>query len=162
MSAAPPFGHLTRLSLTDIARMAALHAQAFPASEAWSERQFEDLLAQDSMRAYAIDDRGSLLVFGVIQIVLDQAEILTLATASKHRRRGVATRLLTEVEGEFIGLGFKKWLLDVAADNPGALAFYQKTGFEIDGRRPGYYKRLEGKRVDAILMSKPMAGQAAA
>ena len=42
------------------------------------------------------------------------------------------------------------------------LKFYQSIGFKpsMVGVR-NYYKRLEGARVDAILMSKPMARQAA-
>ena len=48
----------------------------------------------------------------------------------------------------------EKSMLDVAADNLGAIAFYESLGFFAEGRRIGYYKRLEGNRIDAILMTK--------
>ena len=147
------------LSLGDAAAMAELHAIAFPASEAWPLKAFKDLAAQHTTLAAGIVIGGDLRVMIVAQFVAGEAEILTLATAPAARRCGFAGALLTNLEQRLRSEGLTKWLLDVAADNVGAIAFYEKQGFEVDGRRSNYYKRLEGQRVDAILMSKPVGGQ---
>lgn len=150
------------LSANDTPRMASLHMRAFPPEEVWSAAQFTEFLSQESVRAIGIEQGEALLAFGLFQLAVDQADILTLATDPAVRRGGLATQLLLKVETDLVDAGLTKWLLDVAEDNPGARAFYEKIGFVVDGRRPGYYNRLEGSRVDAILMSKPMAGQAPA
>ena len=150
---------IIRLTDADTERLAALHAAAFPPGQAWHPAAFRDLLAQDTVRAHGVTSGATLIAFGLAQIALDQAEILTLACHPARRRSGVARDLLAHLEQALSARGVKKWILDVAEDNPGAVAFYTALGFLIDGRRPNYYKRLEGGRVDAILMSKPMARQ---
>lgn len=141
--------------------MANLHATAFPADQAWDSKAFHDLLIQGSVLARGTTDGESLIAMIVVQNAADQSEILTLATHPEHRRRKLASRMLVSIEARLRVQGIVQLQLDVAEDNPGAIAFYKKYQFETDGRRPRYYKRLEGKRVDAILMSKRMARQAA-
>lgn len=162
MTATSPQQKITALTLADTDRLAELHHAAFPPGEAWSVRQFKDLMAQDSVMARAIVQGGEIVSAVLIQIAADQAEILTLATAPDHRRSGYAAQLLDMTEREMASRGIEIWLLDVAADNAPAINFYQRNGFSTDGHRRGYYKRLDGKRVDAILMSRPMARQGAA
>lgn len=158
----PPskFGTCT-LTGEDAARMAALHAAAFLDDQVWSDASFISLLQQQSVAARGVVDDGDLVAMIVVQRAVDQAEILTLATRPSRRRQKLAGRLIEEFERDLSAAGVVSWRLDVAADNLGAIAFYEKNQFETDGRRPRYYKRLEGKRVDAILMSKRMARQAA-
>ncbi|MCR9194721.1 MAG: GNAT family N-acetyltransferase [Hyphomonas sp.] len=153
-------GHgITALTAADAARMAQLHLDAFPPGESWDARQFSDLLAQDSVIASGLVQAGKLVSFILIQIAADQAEILTLATAPGKRRSGLAGTLLSQVEATLAQRGISIWLLDVAADNAPGLKLYARNGFSTDGRRRDYYQRVEGKRVDAILMSKRMARQ---
>lgn len=147
------------LSLGDAAEMAELHSVAFPASEAWPINAFKDLVAQQTTTTAGLVIDGDLQAMLVAQFVAGEAEILTLATAPAVRRCGFAGKLLSDVEQRLRPSGLTKWLLDVAADNVGAIAFYEKHGFQVDGRRSNYYNRLEGQRIDAILMSKPVGGQ---
>ena len=139
--------------------LAQLHAQAFPSGEAWNAEAFESLLAQASTQAIGLLSESHLAAFILVQFIRPEAEILTLATSPQVQRQGLAQLLVQSVETELHADGLDKWLLDVAADNHRAIAFYQKLGFQEDGRRPGYYKRLEGTRVDAILLSKHVARQ---
>jgi len=149
----------TVLTLDDAAVMADLHRSAFPASEAWSIEAFIDLLSQPTTHAEGLVKDSNLQALLVVQFVAGEADILTLATTPTARRIGFARQTLDGLEQRLQVLGLSKWLLDVAADNAQAIAFYEKHGFQVDGRRSNYYKRLEGKRVDAILMSKPVGGQ---
>lgn len=147
------------LSRGDAGAMAELHAAAFPAPDAWSLNAFSELMSLPTTRALGMSEERQLQGMLIVQFVTGEAEILTMATAPIARRRGLAGQLLSELEQRLHPPGLTKWLLDVAADNVGAIAFYEKCGFQVDGRRSNYYKRLEGKRVDAILMSKPVGGQ---
>ncbi|MEM9055085.1 MAG: ribosomal protein S18-alanine N-acetyltransferase [Pseudomonadota bacterium] len=147
------------LRAADAERMASLHASAFPEGQAWHGSEFSKLLCQSHIRGVGYLKGSDLLAFILIQHVTAEAEILTLATHPDQRQQGLARQLIRNLQQELAPQGLTRWLLDVAEDNPGAIAFYEKLGFQIDGRRPQYYKRLEGTRVDAILMSKPVAGQ---
>ena len=53
-------------------------------------------------------------------------------------------------------LGFRKIIATIRADNPGALAFYRRQGFELVGtaREHAY---LGGRYVDEVLMEKFLA-----
>lgn len=159
MTPAPRSGEVLPLCAADAARLAKLHAAAFATGEAWDRCAFETLMAQDSVLARGIIRKDELVSAILIQVAADQAEILTLATAPSHRRKGIARALLRGSETELIKMNINTWWLDVAADNQAGLKFYESLGFSVDGRRSGYYKRLEGNRVDAILMSRPMARQ---
>ena len=142
-------------------KFAELHARAFSAEEAWSEIAFDDVLRLPTTHFAQITSGQDVVSFILVQFAAGEAEILTLATAPEVRRQGYAQRLIVDIERRLRPHGLQKWLLDVAADNSGACAFYRALGFKADGRRKDYYKRLEGKRVDAMLMSKLVGGQAA-
>ena len=149
------------LSREDAATMAELHARTFSVPNAWDAAAFEDLFTQDSVRAFGIKSGQTLSTFVLVQLAADQAEIITIATVPARQRQGLAARLIVDTEASLVEQGYKTWLLDVAQDNAVAISFYQKIGFAADGRRPDYYKRPGGNRIDAVLMSKPMARQAA-
>ena len=68
----------------------------------------------------------------------DVAEITCLATSPFAQRKGKMQELLTQVIK--LEWGYAEWWLEVHEHNEGALAFYDKLGFERTGRRPRYYK----------------------
>ena len=148
------------LTIDDTRAMADLHAAAFSPHEAWAPEAFADLLALPTTYARGVLQANQLQAFVLTQFVAGTAEILTLATAPAARQQGLGRRILQSVEQELAPMGLEKWILEVAADNSGALAFYCRVGFNIDGERRNYYKRLEGARVNAILMSMPAGRQA--
>lgn len=90
-----------------------------------------------------------LLGFAIFWVVHDEVHILNVATAPKHRRRGVA-RAVMEATLDF-GRGKKCTLatLEVRRSNEGALNLYKSFGFRAVGIRPNYYVD-EGE--DAIVM----------
>jgi ribosomal-protein-alanine N-acetyltransferase len=149
----------TRLHPGHADELAQLHTRAFRPEDAWDAGAFNELLAQPHTQAFGMFRDASLAAFILIQFVRPEAEILTIATAPAFQRLGLAGNLVRDAEQQLCSEGLEKWLLDVAADNDGALAFYRRIGFQEDGRRPDYYRRLEGTRIDAILMSKHVSRQ---
>lgn len=150
---------ISELEPSRAADMARLHAMAFGVAAAWSEDAITHLLSQPAVKAIGKKTDGALHAFIIVQLIAPEAEILTLATDPSQQRQGYAGELLSETICRLLPLGASNWLLDVAADNHRAIAFYKKHGFGIDGRRANYYKRLEATRADAILMSKPVGRQ---
>jgi len=128
------------------ARLADLHALAFSAP--WDVAAFETLLGQAGV--FAIE---ALEGFILIRSVADEAEILTLAVDPAARRRGVGARLVREGAAETAARGATRLFLEVADDNPAALALYARAGFTEAGRRRGYYARPEGGRQDALILA---------
>ena len=128
--------------------LAHLHGRAF--DHGWSAAEFERLLAQDTVALFA-EAQG----FVLIQSVLDEAEILTLATDPDHRGRGMARRVLQEAIHTLESRGIRRLFLEVAEDNGAARALYAAQGFVETGRRKGYYMRRNA-RVDALLLTRPL------
>lgn len=128
------------------ARLAGLHALAFSAP--WDAAAFEALLGQAGV--FAIEAPEGFIL---IRSVADEAEILTLAVDPAARRRGVGARLVREGAAEAAARGATRLFLEVADDNPAALALYARAGFTEAGRRRGYYARPEGGRQDALILA---------
>ena len=129
----------------DVDTLAALHAQAFPAS--WSATDFAGLLGQEGAFAL-LDDHGFILM----RAVAGEAEILTLAVRPDARRSGVGKRLVQAGLSHAKRHGAAEAFLEVAADNQAALGLYARAGFKPAGLRRGYYARPGAAPVDGLLL----------
>lgn len=56
--------------------------------------------------------------------------VLVLYVSPEHRRKGIATALLNKAQAWATARGDRQIGLQVFADNPGAIALYQKLGFQ--------------------------------
>ena len=131
------------------AHLAALHQRAFADSRGWSPDEFASLLAQTGV--HMIGDKRSFIL---LRIVLEEAEILTLATDPAHRRQGLAAQTLRAAERKAAQRGTGSLFLEVAENNAPALALYQKAGFQQVGERHDYYKSSSGQAVAALILRK--------
>jgi len=93
--------------------------------------------------------------FILCRVMAGEAEILTLAVRPRSRRRGIA-RSLVETALALAAQTAGAMLLEVADDNPGALALYARIGFKTVGRRAGYYARSGVASVDAVVMRRAL------
>ena len=94
--------------------------------------------------------------FILARTVADEAEILTLAMSPPFRRRGVARALVEAAAAEAARKGAKALFLEVATDNPGAIALYQNSGFERAGLRRAYYARPNAAPADALVLRRAL------
>ncbi len=130
---------------------ARLHAAAFTDERAWSAAEFASLMRDTGV--FALGDTQAA-VLG--RVVLDEAEVLTLATHPAHRRLGHGTAMLARFETEARMRGAAHAFLEVRATNTAAQALYAAQGYTETGRRKGYYRSTSGARVDAILLGKAL------
>lgn len=120
--------------------------------EAWTESQTLSMLALPGVWLSIARIDGEPAGFALSRLIADEAELLLLAVASSFRRYGVGlalierTRLITRQRNGF-GLH-----LEVRHNNP-AIKLYDKAGFRVVGRRPGYYRGIDGQVHDALTLS---------
>ncbi len=76
--------------------------------------------------------------------------VITIDVLSEHRRRQLGSLLLQAAEQRVRKIGGFIIVLETAVNNHAALAFYERHGYKVLQKLPGYY----GKRLDAWFLSK--------
>jgi ribosomal-protein-alanine N-acetyltransferase len=131
--------------------LAALHAAAITTPRPWTATEFASLLASPGVFV-----TGDGRAFALGRVILDEAELLTIATHPNYRRKGLARVALAAFESGASTRGATIAHLEVAADNAAAIALYESAGYARTGLRRSYYRSAEGKAVDALLMAKAL------
>ncbi|MDF0592013.1 GNAT family N-acetyltransferase [Methanotrichaceae archaeon M04Ac] len=80
----------------------------------------------------------------------DLGKVATLDVIPGRRGEGLAQSLMEVLEAELASRGVEAVTLEVAVDNRGAIALYEKLGYREASLLEGYY----GTGSDAILMAK--------
>ena len=136
--------------------MARVHATGF--SHPWDESALRHLMEKPNCLALAaFASAHDLVGFIITRHAADEAEILTIATDSKKRRKGVAALLLSHALKMSHQRGSERMFLEVASGNKAALALYKKYGFEEISRRKAYYQHQSQNAEDALIMSKKLS-----
>ena len=94
---------------------------------------------------------GKLAAFAAGRVVVDEAELFQIGTAVEFRKRGIAERLLKQLQMEMRGRGAKVCFLEVGSRNAAAISLYEKAGYERVSVRKDYYPDD-----DAIVMRKTL------
>ena len=126
-------------SPADIPALAELERGAF--SDPWSADQLHDALAWSGAIAFITEDAVGITGYVLGRVVVDQAEILSIATVARCRRRGIGRTLLDAVLARMVERGAVAVWLEVRASNDAARLMYQAAGFVTAGRRRGYYRQ---------------------
>jgi [ribosomal protein S18]-alanine N-acetyltransferase len=137
----------------DAAALAQAHAASFAAP--WSADEILRFAEDPGGFALIAEETDETAGFILCRVLAGEAEVLTLAVQPAFRRRGVAVALL-EAALALAAPTAEAMLLEVASDNPGALALYAQAGFRTVGRRAGYYARTGAPAVDAIVMRRAL------
>jgi ribosomal-protein-alanine N-acetyltransferase len=126
----------------DAAAIAQLHAASF--HRGWSDSEIERMLLDRHVLAHRAVSGRALAGFILSRMVMDEAEILSVAVAARSRSRGLARRLLDLHLRRLAGLGTRSVFLEVEESNEPALRLYRRAGFRQVGRREGYYQESRG------------------
>jgi len=135
--------------MSDAQTAAAIHKACF--DRGWSQSDIETHIQKDI--ALGLFHGTQMAGFILLRCVAEQAEVLTLAVVTARRRQGAGRMLRGAGESAVHKRGAKVVFLEVAEDNPAAMALYRRTGYQAFGRRPAYYRR-KGGRVTALNYSK--------
>jgi [ribosomal protein S18]-alanine N-acetyltransferase len=142
-------------SVLDAPDLAELHAASF--RRGWSDSEFARLLRDRNVTAHRAAIAGLITGFILSRRAGDEAEILSIAVAVSHRRRGFARRLLDLHLRRLAGLGVRAVLLEVDEDNAAARRLYAHAGFSAVGRREGYYPRPKATPASALVLRRDLA-----
>ena len=80
--------------------------------------------------------------------------IITIDILPQSRRTGLGSELMALAEKRLAESGCRRISLEVAVDNAGAIAFYQRHGYSIARTIPRYYNG----ELDALEMEKELSG----
>lgn len=142
-------------SLRDAPRLSQLHRASF--HRGWGADELEQILIERNALAHRLRLGGSTIGFIVSRTAADEAEILSVAVATKYRGRGFSRDLLRTHLGHLAGHGLKTVFLEVEENNRPARALYERAGFRVVGRRDRYYKEAGGEQLNAVVMRRDLS-----
>jgi ribosomal-protein-alanine N-acetyltransferase len=109
----------------------------------WTDDQlFLEMAHNDGQVWGAVDEDDQLLGYVAVRRIVDEAWIMNVAVAPVARRRGLGRELVEAACVVARTLGCSTLWLEVREENAGARALYEAAGFQIRGRRPGYYRPI--------------------
>ena len=125
--------------------------------EAWTRSQCAGILpmAGVSLILAREFDSGVAIGFSLSRTVADESELLLLAVLPSRHRQGIGRRLLDDFMHRARGSGVGRVHLEVRDGNP-AVEMYRDAGFAPVGKRSNYYHGANGKRFDALTLSKEL------
>jgi ribosomal-protein-alanine N-acetyltransferase len=115
--------------------------------EAFSKRQIAYLLTDYNTIALVARAGGEVAGFIIAQVETDDGEyghIITLNVAANFRKKGIATKLLGEMEDLLKQRGIRECRLEVREDNNSAIKLYHKLGYQTVGKLERYYGKKHG------------------
>ncbi len=116
--------------------------------EAFTKSEIAYLLTDYNTIGLAARVNGVVVGFAIGRI--DSAKgtpyghILTIEALPSHRRKGIAEKLLTDLEALFKEKGAKESGLEVREDNAAAIGLYKKLGYIRVGKLERYYGDTHG------------------
>lgn len=129
---------LRRAAPLDIARIAAIEAAAFP--DPWSLVMLQDAYENPAVTAWVADVGGELAGYLFYMACGDEGELLNVAVAPTHQRRGIGGALVQTMCAYARGIGAQQVFLEVRRSNVSAQQLYERYGFTKVGVRPRYYR----------------------
>lgn len=128
------------------------------ADSPWSMGQFkEEFKGVPNSRYFlvATNEAGQIVGYAAVLVVAPgvEADVLTVAVLPEYARQGIATHFMNELEDWSKGKQALAMMLEVGVENAGAIALYEKLGYQTIATRKNYY----GQGLDAFVMRKEFA-----
>ncbi len=133
----------------DAPRLCEIEKECF--SLPWSEKSLCDFIENQNTEMLIAEDASGIIGYAGAYLLIDEADIANIAVTSRARRRGVARRLVNELEKALRRHDIVSATLEVRQSNSSAISLYASEGYEQITVRRGYYL---SPREDAIIMKK--------
>ena len=118
----------------------------------WSKKQWANEFKKEGIEVFALLLANLVIGIGVLQFVLDEAQINYFVVNQKFRKKGFGSQLMIYLIERCKALNINKLLLEVSQSNFTANKFYNRFDFSTVGIRRNYYK--DGS--DALLKEKKL------
>jgi ribosomal-protein-alanine acetyltransferase len=106
-----------------------------PTAAHWSETHYNTIFADGSRLTLITGEMGFLIAHNIA----GEWEIENILVAAAVRRQGLASKLMRSFLETARQADAAAIFLEVRESNQAARAFYEKWGFQSDGRRANYY-----------------------
>jgi ribosomal-protein-alanine acetyltransferase len=93
-----------------------------------------------------------ILGYSIVSIAVGEAHILNISVAPEEQGQGIGRKMLTHLIDVARSHKTETVFLEVRPSNTGAIALYEKMGFNEIGIRKGYYPAQNG-REDALMLA---------
>ena len=137
---------IVKMNESHVSAVAELEKQNF--SEPWPDIAVRSELTNKLALWLVALDGDTVVGYVGSQTVLQEADMMNIAVAHSHRRRGIARALVEELIRQ---LDAYQLTLEVRASNAGAIALYDSLGFTQVGLRKNYYHK---PKEDALILRK--------
>jgi [ribosomal protein S18]-alanine N-acetyltransferase len=114
----------------------------------WDEDIFIDCF-KVGYGCWVCEEDGNILGYSIMTMGVGEAHILNISVDPNEQGKGVGRKMMESLI-EKAKSEAETMFLEVRPSNPGAIALYQKLGFNEIGIRKGYYPAENG-REDAIM-----------
>jgi ribosomal-protein-alanine N-acetyltransferase len=139
---------LRRIEPGDLEAVEQIERKSYPTP--WSRSMFDaELRKPSSLALGAFAEGGGLVGYAFVSRYVDAWHVMNVAVAHAYRRRGIAVALLERLFDITATDPRRGYTLEVRVSNTGAIALYERLGFEARGVRRGYYT---DNREDALIM----------
>ena len=136
------------LTKADVAQILTVEKASF--QDPWTENMFLDSFDSNFFFGFVCEEAGEMLGYICGDAIYEDAQLMSVATAPAHRKKGVARELIAAFEKECKKRGAQGCFLEVRVSNIPASTLYQSVGYAPIGLRKRYYQDGE----DAIVMQK--------
>ena len=125
------------------------------ADSPWTTGQFkEEFKGVPNSRYFivATNEQDQIVGYAAVLVVAPgvEADVLTVAVLPEYARQGIATHFMAELEKWSQSKEASAIMLEVGVENTGAIALYEKLGYQSISTRKNYY----GHGLDALVMRK--------
>jgi ribosomal-protein-alanine N-acetyltransferase len=139
---------LRRLESGDLDAVEVIERESYPTP--WSRSMFDaELRKPSSLALGAFTQEDALVGYAFVSRYVDAWHVMNVAVTHAYRRRGIAVALLQRLFEVTATDPRRGYTLEVRVSNHGAIALYERLGFEARGVRRGYYT---DNREDALIM----------
>lgn len=95
-------------------------------------------------RVFVYEENNDIIGFISYNIAYDRAEINYIYVSDKHRKSGIASKLMEFCIDDVIKSGCINITLEVSSKNKAGISLYEKFGFSQAAVRPRYYHGVDG------------------
>lgn len=112
---------------------------SYPNGSPWTLQQFTDSLSSPYMHYVGLYQNGSCIGFIGFFELQQEAEIHHMVISETEKQKGHGKWFLQTILNMLLSKGVNQVFLEVRVSNHPAISLYEKNGFLIAGKRPGYY-----------------------
>lgn len=144
---------IRKMSHDDIPLVYAIETRCFTTPWSISSFKYELTYRQAILKVAVFNNQ--IVGYVCLRIILGVTHVLNLVVLPEFRRRGIGSMLLQDAMQELISLQpvTDLMILEVRESNTAAIKLYEKFGFNVIGKRIGYYQKPSE---DAVMMELRM------